>query len=63
MIVIKKTMLMLMIINSQESHKIVLIHMYSKGNINKMIYMVKKVIKVSNIVLPGVKIATLKQLT
>jgi hypothetical protein len=63
MIVMKKTLLVLMIIYSQESHKIVLIHMYWKGNVKKIDYMGKKVINISNILLMEVKIDPLKQLT
>ncbi len=63
MIVMKKTGLLLLIINSQESHKIVLIQVYGQGNINKMIYIAKKVINIRHIVLLEVKVHTLKQLT
>ena len=63
MIVMKKIMLLFKIIYSQECHKIVLIHMYCQGNVQEIVHIGKKVIKLRNIVLPEVKVVTLKQLT
>ena len=62
MIAIKKTLLLLIIFNSQEPSQIMVIQMYFQENIKLMVYIIKKVININHIVLEEVKIDSSKLL-